>query len=62
MSDNKRGRDTDTGSESAKKSNKKHCEHEPARIWLASNNYQEARYCRKCLELLHAKKYSKEVP
>lgn len=33
---------------------KKKCEHDWARIWLASRNYKETQYCRKCLELKNA--------
>lgn len=50
----------DDGSNEGKKTSKKECEHEPARIWLASSNYQEARYCRKCLEMLHANKRTRQ--
>jgi hypothetical protein len=35
-------------------STEKKCEHEWARIWLASRNYKETKYCRKCLELWNA--------
>lgn len=41
---------------------KKKCEHEWARIWLASKRYQVTSYCRKCLELKNAFKKAQENP
>lgn len=46
--------------EAKQKGGKKQCDHTWARIWLASKNYQESKFCTKCLELKNAKKPGQE--